>query len=163
MSDNLEVELEKILEYTCWLLKIVSSTLESNLEKLAFTWPSLASLQDCLLPPLDALPMLMLEQLFMLWPKFLNVKSSRSSIMMLLHYCLTYFASSSRNAWNFVECEEILFQGWDHPVSNFKWGPHSLFEKSNFCPKIQFWQNFTSFYPIFFFDNFSREIKVVNS
>ena len=39
-------------------------------------------------------------------------------------------------------------------------------EKSNFCPKIQFWQNpniFTSFSPKFFFDNFSREIKVANS
>ena len=44
--------------------------------------------------------------------------------------------------------------------------PITLFEKSNFCPKIQFWQNpniFTSFSPNFFFDNFSREIKVVNS
>ena len=44
---------------------------------------------------------------------------------------------------------------------------YTLFEKSNFCPKIQFWQNpniFTSFSPnFFFFDNFSREIKVVNS
>ena len=42
----------------------------------------------------------------------------------------------------------------------------TLFEKSNFCPKIQFWQNpniFTSFSLKFFFDNFSREIKVVNS
>ena len=43
---------------------------------------------------------------------------------------------------------------------------YTLFEKSNFCPKNQFWQNpiiFTSFSPIIFFDNFSREIKVVNS
>ena len=42
----------------------------------------------------------------------------------------------------------------------------TLFEKSNFFPKIQFWQNpniFTSFSPQIFFDNFSREIKVVNS
>ena len=42
----------------------------------------------------------------------------------------------------------------------------TLFEKSNFCPKIQFLQNpniFTSFSSNFFFDNFSREIKVVNS
>ena len=42
----------------------------------------------------------------------------------------------------------------------------TLFEKSNICPKIQFWQNpniFTSFSPKFLFDNFSREIKVVNS
>ena len=41
-----------------------------------------------------------------------------------------------------------------------------LFEKSNFCPKIQFGPNsniFTSFSPKIFFDNFSREIKVVNS
>ena len=44
--------------------------------------------------------------------------------------------------------------------------PRTLFEKSNFCPKIQFWQNpniFTSFSPNFFFDNFSREFKVVKS
>ena len=43
---------------------------------------------------------------------------------------------------------------------------NTLFEKSNFCPKIQFWQNlniFTTFSAKFFFDNFSREIKVVNS
>ena len=39
---------------------------------------------------------------------------------------------------------------------------HTLFEKSNFCPKIQFWQNpniFTSFSPKIlwqFFDNFSQ-------
>ena len=42
----------------------------------------------------------------------------------------------------------------------------TLFEKSNFCPKIQFLQNpniFTSFSSNFFFDNFSREIKIVNS
>ena len=42
----------------------------------------------------------------------------------------------------------------------------TLFEKSNFCQKIQFWQPlniFTSFSPKKFFDNFSREIKVVNS
>ena len=43
---------------------------------------------------------------------------------------------------------------------------NTLFEKSIFCPKIQFWQNpniFTSFSIQNFFDNFSREIKVVNS
>ena len=42
----------------------------------------------------------------------------------------------------------------------------TLFEKSNFCPKIQFWQNpqhFGEFFTQNFFDNFSREIKVVNS
>ena len=42
----------------------------------------------------------------------------------------------------------------------------TLFEKSNFCPKIQFWPDpniLTSFSPEIFFDNFSREIKVVNS
>ena len=42
----------------------------------------------------------------------------------------------------------------------------TLFEKLNFCPKIQLWQNpniFTSFSSKNFFDNFSREIKVVNS
>ena len=41
----------------------------------------------------------------------------------------------------------------------------TLFEMSIFFQKIQFWQNpniFTSFSPNFF-DNFSREIKVVNS
>ena len=57
----------------------------------------------------------------------------------------------------------------------------TLFEKSNFCPKIQFWQNFTifswnqscqqlksanpqhfhEFFTWNFFDKFSREIKVV--
>ena len=55
---------------------------------------------------------------------------------------------------------------------SFKWvwgqikAQITLFEQSNFCPKIQFWQNpniFTSFSHNFFFDNFSREIKVVNS
>ena len=35
----------------------------------------------------------------------------------------------------------------------------TLFEKSNFCPKNQFHEFFTQN----FFDNFSREIKVVNS
>ena len=60
---------------------------------------------------------------------------------------------------------------------------YTLFEKSNFCPKIQFCQNFTffsgnqscqqlksanpqQFHEFFtqkFFDNFSREIKIVNS
>ena len=43
---------------------------------------------------------------------------------------------------------------------------NTLFLKSNFCPKIQFWQNpniFTSFSPNIFFDNFSREIKDFNS
>ena len=35
----------------------------------------------------------------------------------------------------------------------------TLFEKSNFCPKIQFSRVFHPKY----FDNFSREIKVVNS
>ena len=60
---------------------------------------------------------------------------------------------------------------------------YTLFEKTNFCPKIQFWQNFTifsgnqgsqqlksanpqhfhEFFTKNFFDNFSREIKVVNS
>ena len=59
----------------------------------------------------------------------------------------------------------------------------TLFDKSNFCPKIQFWQNFTifsgnqscqqlkkanrqhfhEFFTQIFFDNFYREIKVVNS
>ena len=52
---------------------------------------------------------------------------------------------------------------WPQVASN---GINTLFEKSNFCPKIQFWQNpniFTSFSTKIFFDNFSREIKVVNS
>ena len=40
---------------------------------------------------------------------------------------------------------------------------NTLFEKSNFCPKIHFHEFFTSFSPKFFFDNFSREIEVVNS
>ena len=42
------------------------------------------------------------------------------------------------------------------------WSPqhlHTLFEKSNFCPKSQFHEFFTQI----FFDNFSREIKVVKS
>ena len=41
----------------------------------------------------------------------------------------------------------------------------TLFEKSNFCPKIQFWQNssiLTSYTTKFFLHKFSREIKVVN-
>ena len=38
----------------------------------------------------------------------------------------------------------------------------TLFEMSNFCPKIQFWQPPNIFTPKFF-NNFSREIKVVNS
>ena len=45
-------------------------------------------------------------------------------------------------------------------------GLYTLFEKSFFCPKTQFWQNpniFTSFSPKIVFANFSREIKVVNS
>ena len=57
--------------------------------------------------------------------------------------------------------------GWFHQnqlvfVSLFL--KHTI-RKVKFCPKIQFWQTpniFTSFSPKFF-DNFSREIKVVNS
>ena len=51
-------------------------------------------------------------------------------------------------------------------VTFFSFLDFTLFEKSNFCPKIQFWQEpniFTNFSPNFFFNNFSREIKVVNS
>ena len=43
---------------------------------------------------------------------------------------------------------------------------YTLFEKSNFCPKIQFWQktqHFHDFFTQIFFDNFFREIEVVNS
>ena len=56
----------------------------------------------------------------------------------------------------------------------------TLFEKSNFCPRFQFWQNFTfrecftgnhksyhlhfhEFFAQNIFDNFSREVKVVFS
>ena len=42
---------------------------------------------------------------------------------------------------------------------------NTLLEKSNFCPKNQFWkktQHFHEFFTQIFFDNFSREIKVVN-
>ena len=42
----------------------------------------------------------------------------------------------------------------------------TLFEKSNFCPKIQFWpkpQHFHEFFTPNCFYNFSREFKVVNS
>ena len=42
----------------------------------------------------------------------------------------------------------------------------TLFEKSNFCPKIQFWQKPQHFHEFFtqnFFKKFSREIRVVNS
>ena len=49
---------------------------------------------------------------------------------------------------------------------NKKLTSRTLFEKSIFCPKIQFWLDhniFTSFSSKIFFDNFSREIKVVNS
>ena len=67
-------------------------------------------------------------------------------------------------------------------IQSQKYRKMHLFEKSNFCQKIQFWQNITIFLgksklstikkcksPTFsrvfhhFFDNFSREIKVVNS
>ena len=62
------------------------------------------------------------------------------------------------------EQDNCWFQLMD--LSIIHWDFSTLFEKSNFCPKIQFWQNpniFTSFSPKFFFDNFSGEIKVVNS
>ena len=40
----------------------------------------------------------------------------------------------------------------------------TLFEKPNFCPKIQFWQKpLSRVFHANFFDNFSREIEVVNS
>ena len=90
---------------------------------------------------------------------------------------------------------EFFHQNWKKFHFIPKKVSNTLFEKSNFCPKIQFWQNpniFTSFSPKFFwqffswnqscqqlkspkpqhfhefftqifFDNFSREIKVVNS
>ena len=43
---------------------------------------------------------------------------------------------------------------------------YTLFEKSDFCPKIKFWQKLQHFHDFFtqiVFDNFFREIKVVNS
>ena len=40
---------------------------------------------------------------------------------------------------------------------------NTLFEKSIFCPKIQFWQKISRVFRPIFFDIFSREIKVVNS
>ena len=84
------------------------------------------------------------------------------------------------------QCNEYWYCRSRATISSSRWTPHlkknnfsskinlkivarwryTLFEKSNFCPKIQFWQNpniFTSFLPNFFFDHFSREIRVVNS
>ena len=77
------------------------------------------------------------------------------------------FKTSWKISYFQFSCPKYFSNFYKH--SNFcLWviGYDTLFEKSNFCPKIQFWQNsnfFTSFSPKFFFNNFSREIIVVHS
>ena len=74
----------------------------------------------------------------------LQVNWSRPSKASPISGKTRFFSKKSWNRWN----------PWYKPDS----GLITLFEKSNFCPKIQFWQNpniFTSFSPKFFWQFFS--------
>ena len=109
-------------------------------------------------------------------------KVSKSALLPLStkvgQFCTEFLSLSlTRENWSSISCslfnrvsDDLRWNGqisiiifWKTLLLQYRRDPHTLFEKSNFCPKIQFWQNlniFTSFSPKIFLTIFLVKSKL---